>query len=272
MAMATKSNVLATHKTARSTARAAGVSTVLAQLHVVVGSKNVCSASPKKLAMAEPPVQERLVLRRSMHAAQNHARRIARDTGRTGVSAPTVVMAQMARNVDREANKIESSRSQWLPPQADATATTNMATWTPDPVTFLAAQKIVKVPGVTLASANKKMGAQPRLAPKRSREAMAIQKPFAVVEAPRRRASLSQRRRSVVANAAMRPMALSRVRHVVKHRAQLTARVIGGHLQIALLGAAMARPQRSTVSRNQLFMAARSAHIRMVPSMMIHAF
>jgi hypothetical protein len=64
-----------------------------------------------------------------------------------------VVMVQVVQNVAQEASKVEFSKSMLPLPLVDATATTNMATLTPDLVTCLAAQKIVKVPGALSASA-----------------------------------------------------------------------------------------------------------------------
>jgi hypothetical protein len=153
MVMATRSNVLATHRSAQLTVTAVGASTVIVLLHAVVESRSACSASPHKLPMVAQFAQRQLVLRRSMPAAQNHARRIARAIGMTGVSVPMVVMVQVVQNVAQDASKVEFSKSMLPLPLVDATATTNMATLTPDLVTCLAAQKIVKVPGALSASA-----------------------------------------------------------------------------------------------------------------------
>jgi hypothetical protein len=152
MAMETRSSVRATCMSVQSIVKAVGVSTVTVLLHVEVESRNVSSASPLKPPTVEQPAKWQLVLRKSMPAAQNHARLIARVTGRIGVIAPMVAMVQMVQNVVQEANKVEFSKLTLPPPQVDATATTNMATSTPDLATFLAAQKIAKVPGVPLVS------------------------------------------------------------------------------------------------------------------------
>jgi hypothetical protein len=152
MVMETKNNVLATPKHARLTVKEVGASTVLVPPPVAVEFRNGCSLSPEQPVMVAKSAPQQAVPRRSILAAQNHARRTVRATGRTGVSAPMVVMVQVAQNVAQEASSTESSRSQSHPPRVDATATTNMVTWIPNPVTFLAVQKIVKVPGAPSAS------------------------------------------------------------------------------------------------------------------------
>jgi hypothetical protein len=205
-----------------------------------------------------------VVPRSSMLAAQNHVRRTVRATGRTGVSAPMVAMVLAAQNVAQEANKVEFSRWILPPPRVVATATTNMVTWTPDPVTCLAAQKIVKVLGVFTASVSKKMGAQPRKVSERWLTVMGKQKKSVVVEAQRQNPSLSQRTRCVVVNAARRLMAPSKLQIVVQRPAQLIVLVIGKTLVNAPLGVAMARQRKCTRSPHKQSMVERSAHTRTV--------
>jgi hypothetical protein len=152
MVMETKNNAPATPKHAQLTVKEAGVSTVLAPPLAVVEFRKGCTLSREQPAMVATLAPRQVVPRSSMLAAQNHVRRTVRATGRTGVSAPMVAMVLAAQNVAQEANKVEFSRWILPPPRVVATATTNMVTWTPDPVTCLAAQKIVKVLGVFTAS------------------------------------------------------------------------------------------------------------------------
>ena len=152
MVMETKNNVHATPNHAQLTVTEVGESTVLVPPPVVVEFRNGCTLSPEPPVMAAKFALQQAVPRRSILAAQNHARRTARATGRTGVSAPMVVMVRVVQNVVQEANRAEFSRWMLPPPRVDATATTNTVTLTPDPVTCLAAQKIAKVPGVLSAS------------------------------------------------------------------------------------------------------------------------
>jgi hypothetical protein len=259
MVMEINSNRLATSNHAQLTAKEVGASTVLVPQPVVVEFRNGCIPSPEQPVMAALFAHRQAVLRKPMHAALNPVRSIVRATGKTGVSAPTVGMVRVVQNVDRAANKIEFSRSTLPRPQVDATATTSMATSTPDPVTCLAAQKIAKVPGVLSASVQ-----APRKVSWRWLAVMGKQKKSAVVEAQRQSPSPSPRTRCVVVNAARRLMAPSKLQIVVQRPAQLIVLVIGKTLVNAPLGVAMARQRKCTRSPHKQSMVERSAHTRTV--------
>jgi len=117
-----KNNVHATLGHAQLIVTGVGASTVLVLQLVVVESRNVCTASPGRPLMAAKLAPRQAALRKSMRAAQNHARLIARATGRTGPNAPMVVLVQMAWNVVLEASSTAITLSQWKIRQVDANA------------------------------------------------------------------------------------------------------------------------------------------------------
>jgi hypothetical protein len=120
MAMEIKNSVHVTLGHAQLIVRGVGASTVLVLQLVVGESRNECIASPERPLMAAKLARRQAALRKSMRAAQNHARQIAKATGRNSLSAPMAVLVQMAWNVVLEASSIVTTPSQWKTRQVDA--------------------------------------------------------------------------------------------------------------------------------------------------------
>jgi hypothetical protein len=196
MAMATKNNGLATLTHAQLIVKEVGASTVPVLQLVVVETRNVCTPSPERPRMVAKLAQRHAVLRKSMRAAQNRARRIAKATLRIGASAPMVVLVQMAWNVAWEVCGIANSSSTWPAHLADALAKRGTRRKN---VTCLVAQSPAKVPGVNGVNVKARIWVRLRLM-------VAMAKPHAVVEAQRPRSSPSRSRKSVVVHAAQQLM------------------------------------------------------------------
>jgi hypothetical protein len=192
MVTAIKNNGHATLRHAQLIVKGVGASTVPVLQHVVEESRNACTPSPERPHMVAKLAQRHAVLRKSMRAAQNHARRIAKATLRIGANAPMVVLVPMAWNVAWEVRRIANSSSTWPARLADVLALRETRR---ELVTCLVAQSLAKVPGVNGVNVKARIWVRLRLM-------VAMAKPHAVVEAQRPRSSPSRRRKSVVVHAA----------------------------------------------------------------------
>jgi hypothetical protein len=196
MVMAIKNNGHATLRHAQLIVKGVGASTVPVLQLVVAETRNACTPSPERPRMVAKLAQRHAVLRKSMSAAQNRARRIAKATLRIGASAPMVVLVQMAWNVAWEVCGIANSSSTWPARLADVLAKRETRRKN---VTCLVAQSLAKVPGVNGVNVKARIWVRLRLM-------VAMAKPHAVVEAQRPRSSPSRSRKSVVVHAARQLM------------------------------------------------------------------
>jgi hypothetical protein len=199
-----KNNVHATLGHAQLIVKGVGASTVLVLPPVVEESRPASSTLLQRPLTAAKLAHTHTFPRRFMLAAQNHARRIVRATGRSGASAPMAEKVRMALNAvpchnGHKAHSIESSMSLWKPQVVDADARPSMKPLTPKTANCLVAQNHAKVPGAPGARVLARMS-------KRLRWMVAMAKLHAVEEAKRQRSSALQRRRSVVAHVAMQLM------------------------------------------------------------------
>lgn len=145
-------------------AKESGVSTAVAPPVAVAESNLASTRSLKKHSMVEKRAPKQTVLLRTTHAAQSSARCTARVIGRIGANAPMEVLDLGAWNVVQEACSIEITLLTLITPQVAVNAKPRCLEprslllwmsqrWTPAPVSCLAAQSLVRVPGASGASA-----------------------------------------------------------------------------------------------------------------------
>lgn len=270
MVMETKNNDLATLRHAKSIAREVGVNTVLVLQLVMAVSRTGCTPSPERLLMAAKLVQEQVVLRKTMFAAQNNVRRIVWATGRIGACAPMAVLVQTAWNVDPAVTRLAATLSMCPTLQAAVLAMTR------DPLcktaNCLVAQNHAKVPGANGASAKATTSKPSR---ERLRAAMArlkkclVMTPSSVAQARGPWSSLLRSQKFVAVNAAQHLMEQRSLRNALQQNAQSIARAILKNLVNALQRVATARKQKSLLWINLPSMVERHARRSTVTRMAI---